>query len=74
MMDVDVVVWNLDAQNRPELEVEIVLADDTVDHIVDGDSWFIDDGTPIEEMPLIHSVPPNGYSSAYRLSAWREAG
>ena len=73
-MDADVVVWNLDAENRPELEVEIVLVEDTVDHLVDGDSWFIDDGTPIDEMPLIQSVPPAGVSLAYRLSAWRKAG
>jgi hypothetical protein len=93
----DRVVWNLDARNRPELEVEIVIErsalpdraaspngdaewiegeqlDDVVAHFVDGDNWFVDDGTPIEEMPLIHSAPPQGYSQAYRLSAWRAAG
>jgi len=74
----DRVVWNLDARNRPELEVEIVIEaeqlDDVVAHFVDGDDWFVDDGTPIEEMPLIHSAPPQGYSQAYRLSAWRAAG
>lgn len=76
-MEPQVVVWNLDARNRPELEVEIsfvaeaeaaepelLALEDLSDALMDP--WFVDDVSRADTN-VIHDAVPHGY--AYRASA-----
>lgn len=80
-MEAQVVVWNLDARNRPELEVEMSLVADaeadtgvpevlSMEDLSDAlmDPWFADD-VPLADALVIHDAVPHGYAQAYRASA-----
>ncbi len=78
-MEAQVVVWNMDARNRPELEVEISLVADAEDGVPEVlsmedlsdalmDPWFADD-VPLADALVIHDAVPHGYRQAFRASA-----